>query len=106
MDIESSIVASQNALIINPSQRQAEREAQTRAQQAPRQVTELPITQTVSRQRSAEAYEQAERFNQQRRPGYDTPTAQSKAALDAYQSLARESQRDEIRGLLGVDIYA
>ena len=106
MEIESSIVASQNALIINPSPRQPEREAEARAQQQQRQQTELPVSQTVVRQRSAEAFEQAERFNQQKRPGYETPNPQNEAALEAYQSLARETQREEIRGLLGIDLYA
>lgn len=106
VEIESSIVASQNALITNPSLRQPEREADTRAQQQQRQQTELPVTQTVVRQASAEAFEQAERFRQQRRSTYDAPNAQSQAALDAYQSLQRESRRDDIRGLLGIDVYA
>ncbi|MDM7860286.1 hypothetical protein QTP81_06735 [Alteromonas sp. ASW11-36] len=106
MEIESSIVASQNALIINPAQRQPEREAEARAQQQQRQQTELPVTQTVSRQANAEAFEQAERFRQQRRSNYDAPNPQTQAALNTYQSLQTEQRREEIRGLLGIDIYA
>lgn len=107
MEIESSIVASQNALVVNPALRQPEREAEARAQQQQRQQTELPISQTVARQASAEAFEQAEKFQRGRRSAsYDSPNQQSQAALDAYQSLARDNQRDEIRGLLGIDVYA
>lgn len=107
MEIESSIVASQNALIVNPALRQPEREAEARAQQQQRQQTELPASQTVIRQASAEAFEQAERFQRGRRASsYDSPNSQNQAALDAYQSLARDGKREEIRGLLGIDIYA
>ena len=106
MEIESSIVASQNALITNPALRQPEREADARSQQQQRVQTELPASQTVVRQASSEAFEQAERFRQGRRSGYDSPNPQNQAALNAYQSLARDGQREEIRGLLGIDIYA
>ena len=106
MEIESSIVASQNALVVNPALRQPERAAENRAQQLQRQQTELPASQTVVRQASAEAYEQADKFQRGKRSSYDSPNSQNQAALDAYQSLARNSKRDEIRGLLGIDIYA
>lgn len=106
MELESSLVASQNGLVVSPAVRQPERDADNRAQQQQRQQTELPVTQTVVRQASAEAYEQAERFRQQRRSTYDSPNPQNQAALDTYQSLQRESRREEIRGLLGIDLYA
>lgn len=106
MELESSLVASQNGLVVSPTARQPEREAETRAQQQQRQQTELPITQTVVRQASAEAFEQAERFREQRRSSYDSPNPQNQAALETYQSLQRESRREELRGLLGIDLYA
>ncbi|WP_100642841.1 hypothetical protein [Alteromonas facilis] len=105
MDIESSIVAAQNALVVNPSARQTERAADAREQQQ-RAQTQLPPQQTVVRQASTEAYEQAEQFRKRNRSGYDAPSAQAQAALDTYQSLQRESRREEIRGMLGIDLYA
>ncbi|WP_156896272.1 hypothetical protein [Aestuariibacter salexigens] len=106
MEIESSLVASQNALVTNPVNRQPEREAEARQQQQQRETTELPRTQVVSRQASAEAFEQAERFRQRQQTSYDQPGRQGQQAVNAYQSLAIEQQREQVRTMLGVDVYA
>ncbi|WP_100656797.1 hypothetical protein [Alteromonas flava] len=106
MDIESSIVAAQNALVVNTPARQPEREAESRAQQQQRTQTELPAQQTVIRQASAEAYQRADQYRKDTRAGYDNPPLPVQSALDAYQSLERESRREEVRGLLGIDLYA
>ncbi|MBU3023335.1 hypothetical protein [Aestuariibacter sp. A3R04] len=46
----------------------------------------------------------AQKFHQQ--TGYDQPEGRGRGVVAAYQSLERETQRDNIRQLLGVDIYA
>lgn len=46
----------------------------------------------------------AKKFQQQ--TGYDQPEGKGRDVVAAYQSLDREAQRDNIRQLLGVDLYA
>lgn len=46
----------------------------------------------------------AQKFQQQ--TGYDQPEGKGRDVVSAYQSLERETQRDKIRQMLGVDIYA
>lgn len=106
MEIESSIVASQNSLAINPLVREPQREADTRQQQEQRQNTELPQTQVVNNRGSAQAFEQAERFRQQQQTFYDQPNNRARQALNAYQSLTTEQRRSELQQLVGVDTYA
>lgn len=105
MEVESSLVAAQNALTITPSTREPQKQAETREQQVQRQSTELPLTRVVVRQNSAEAFEQAEKFRQQH-SFQDQSTSKAKAAISAYQSLATDQQRREVQQLLGVDTYA
>ena len=107
LEIESSIVASQNAIAVNPAVREPQRESETRQQQQQRQTTELPQTQAVTNQQAgAQAFEQAERFRQQQQTFYDQPNAQTREALYAYQSLATQTQREQIQQVVGVDVYA
>ncbi|MCW8107191.1 hypothetical protein OPS25_01565 [Alteromonas ponticola] len=42
----------------------------------------------------------------QRQSGYDQPAGKGKQAVESYLSLERESRRDDIHKMLGVDIYA
>lgn len=104
MELESSIVASQNAVVVNPTVREPQKEADVRQQQQQRQVTEFPRTQVVTRQGGAEAFEQAERFRE-RQSFQEQPSGRSRQAIDAYQSLLREDKRSEIQQLMGVDTY-
>ena len=106
MEIESSLVAAQNGLAITPNQREPQREAENRQQEAQRQSTELPRTQVVVRQATPEAYAEAERFREQRQATADQPNSRSRNAIDAYQSLANQQQRSEVQRLLGIDTYA
>ncbi len=46
----------------------------------------------------------AQKFQQQ--TGYDQPEGKGRQVVAAYQSLEREEQRENIRQLLGVDLYA
>ncbi len=105
MEVESSLVAAQNALTITPASREPQKQAEVREQQAQRQTTELPATQVVSRQPSAETFEQAEKFRQDQ--GFqERSNTRAKEAINAYQSLASEQKRQEIQQMLGVDTYA
>lgn len=106
MEIESSIIAAQNSLVINPPLREPQREVDARQQQEQRQTTELPQTQVVNNRGGAQAFEQAERFRQQQQTFYDQPNSRTREALNAYQSLATEQRRSEIQQLVGVDTYA
>lgn len=106
MEIESSLVAAQNALTVNPAPREPQREAEARQEQTQRQSTELPRTQVVVRQGSSEAFEQADRFRQNRETGFDQPSGRARNAIAAYQSLETEQRRSEIQELFGVDTFA
>lgn len=106
MDIESSLVAAQNGLAITPNQREPQREAENRQQQAERQTTELPRQQVVVRQGNPEAFERADQFRQQQQATYAQPDARARNAINAYQSLANQQQRSEVQQLMGIDTYA
>jgi len=107
VELESSLIASQNALAITPNAREPQQEAQARRQEEQRRsATEFPREQVVVRQGNAEAFNQAERFQNQRQSNYDQPNSRARNAINAYQSLATEQQRSELNQLLGVDTYA
>ncbi|WP_438863545.1 hypothetical protein [Neptunicella sp.] len=104
MEIESSLVASQNALAVNPPVREPQREAQSRQQQEQQKVTQLPASQVVVRQGNAQAFEEADKYRQQKAV-YDQPEPRARQAISAYQSLQRDGQRSDIHQSLGVDTY-
>lgn len=108
MDIESSLVASQNAIAVNPSVREPQREADLRQQQEQKQNTELPKYQAVVRSGDNQVFEQAEKFRQKQdfnEQYRDQPGAKGQQAISAYQSLQKEAKREEIQQLMGVDTY-
>ena len=105
MELESSLVAAQNALVINPSLRNPQQQADAREQQLQRRNTELPISQVVVRQNKPEAFAQAERFQQQQQTFSDNSNNRTRSAINSYQSLAKEQQRQDLQRLLGVDTY-
>lgn len=105
MELESSLVAAQNALVINPSLREPQQQAEAREQQIQRRNTELPAPQVVVRQNNPEAFAQADRFRQQQQTFSDNPNNRSRNAINTYQSLATEQQREGLQRLLGVDTY-
>lgn len=107
LDLEPSIIAAQNALIVTPTTVQPERQAAERQQQAQKENTELPRTQVVLRQNSAEGFEQAEKYRQQRQQNFNEPQKDrsSQIAINLYQSFAIDEQRKELQMLVGVDTY-
>lgn len=106
MELESGLVASQNALVVNPPQRDPQQETLARQQEQQRQDTQLPRTQVVVRQ-SAEAFAQAEQFQRQQNVTYDQQLSRrGRNAINEYNSLEREQRREEIRSILGVDTFA
>ncbi|GAA6185094.1 MULTISPECIES: hypothetical protein [Alteromonadaceae] len=105
MEIESSLVAAQNQLTITPTAREPQKQAEAQEQQNQRRDTQLPRQQVVTRQNSPEAYAQAERFREQKNSASQPQDFSARQAIDAYQSLAKESQRSEIQSLLGIDTF-
>lgn len=105
MELESSIVASQNAVVVNPTVREPQKEAEARQQKQQTQVTEFPRSQVVTRQGGAEAFEKAERFRQQNSGFQEQSNAKNRQAIEAYQSQQKDGRRDEIHQLMGVDTY-
>ena len=106
MEIESSLVAAQNGLAITPTTREPQREAEARQQQEQRQATELPRSQVVVRQNTPEAFQQAERFKEQKATAFEQTDPRARRAIDQYQSLATEQRRSEIQQMMGIDTYA
>ena len=104
VEIESSVVAAQNGISVNPPVREPQRQAEARQQQEQQRQTEFPKTQVVTRQGSAQDFEQADKYREQR-AFYDQPNTRAKQAISAYQSLQREHLQAEIHQSLGVDTY-
>lgn len=105
MEVESSLVASQNAIAVNPAVKEPQREADVRQQQEQRQTTEFPRTQVVVRQGTNETFNQAERFREERQAFREPSDSRARQALEAYQSLEREEKRSEIQQTMGVDTF-
>lgn len=105
MEIESSLIAAQNAFTITPAMREPQEQAKAREQQNQRLDTELPRRQIVSRQSSPEAFAQADKFRQQQQYSNEPYSARNRTAIDAYQSLANAQQRVNIQQMLGIDTY-
>ncbi len=103
MEIESSIVAAQNALTVNPALREPQRSGPPRDQTQQRAATEYPPEQVVVRQAKPENYAQADKFREQQyeQRGY----GRSSQAISAYQSMVNDQKRQEIQQLFGVDTY-
>ncbi|MDF2179836.1 hypothetical protein P2G88_16410 [Aliiglaciecola sp. CAU 1673] len=104
MDIDASIIASQQGLISNPVVKGPQREAPSRQQQDD-STTQLPPRQVVVRQGTEESRVQADKYQQEQQRFYEEPNGKNRAALDAYQSLAKEQLRDEIHQSMGIDTY-
>ena len=105
MELESSLVAAQNALAVNPTHRDPQQQAEAREQQIQRRNTELPLSQVVVRQNNPEAFAQAERFREQQQTFNENSNNRSRNAINSYQSLDKEQQRQDLQQLLGVDTY-
>ncbi|MBU2979771.1 hypothetical protein [Alteromonas sp. C1M14] len=63
-------------------------------------VSDVPLLRTNP---SDETLHSANKFQQE--TGYDQPEGKGREVVAAYQSLERESQRESIRQMLGVDMY-
>ncbi|GAC13566.1 hypothetical protein [Aliiglaciecola lipolytica] len=105
MEIESSLVLAQNQLTVTPTAREPQKQAETQEQQNQRRDTQLPRQQVVVRQNNPEAFEQAERFRQQKNNTAQQQDFSSRQAIETYQSLANAQQRSEIQSLLGIDTF-
>lgn len=79
-------------------EKQTEKDAQT-------QPTLLPkVGEDGSEQTYTQAFAQAENYQQS--TIYDQPQGKAQGAVDAYTSFEKSTQRDHLRDLIGVDIYA
>ncbi|GAA0356304.1 hypothetical protein GCM10009092_20670 [Bowmanella denitrificans] len=104
MDIESSLIAQQQGLVVNPAVKGPARDQPARQPQdnAP---TEYPRSQVVARQGNEETQVQADKYRRQQQQFYDQPDSRGRQAVDAYQSLARLQLKDEIQQSMGIDTY-
>ena len=61
--------------------------------------------QTIAKAGDEQSFKNAEAFRST--SSYDEPNSgKVKGALDAYSSLDREDKRDQLRSMMGVDLYA
>lgn len=109
MDIEASALLAQRALVTNPAVKQLQQDGQARPQQKidnSEKSETIIVGKVLDKVSSEKAYAKAERFSQDQQTFYDQPDGQVREALHAYQSLQTEQKREEVRALMGVDIYA
>ena len=105
MTFESSVVTRPGTLIINPPVNQAPKQSlgQQPAQDDASQSRQNYPTEIVIKRGDSESFAQADKFREQQGSQFagGRPTG-----VDAYQSLAVETRREEIKQIMGVDTYA
>lgn len=106
MDIETSAIISQRALVVNPAVKQATADqARTQKSTDAEEKNSAPIS--IRRDVDERIYAQAERFAQEHNTFYDQPNRHSRDALHAYQQIqSKQNEKDQIRSMLGVDTFA
>lgn len=102
MEIRNSIIT---PALNNQANKPEKVVPQSAQEQSPQAVSRAPQPVVIPRSaQSKEAMDNADTYRQSAQ--YDQPDKNSQSALLAYGSLEREEKRDEIRQLMGVDIYA
>ena len=106
MDIETSAIISQRAMIVNPAVKQTTAD-QARTQKSTDADTKNNAPIAIRRDVDERIYAQAERFAQEQNTFYDQPNRHSRDALHAYQQIqSKQNEKDRIRQMLGVDTFA
>lgn len=104
MKVESSLGALQSPFASKPAKRDPERDSGNDKTNVASILTGIEQGRSAIRQGSVESFSQADNYRDQQ-----TITEQfslrSQNAVDAYQSISKEQQRDEIQQLLGVDTF-
>lgn len=101
MDVNTSFIIPQS----DASQSRVQQGNRAAEQKANDASNDLPVSQGVLRSTdNPRILGDAQRFHQH--SGYDRPSGKGEQAQRAYLSFERESQREQIRGMLGVDLYA
>ncbi|BDX06062.1 hypothetical protein [Planctobacterium marinum] len=104
MTFESSVVTRPGTLIINPPVNQAPKQnpEQQPAQEDASQSRSGYPAEIVIKRGDSESFAQADKFREQQGGQFSG----GKYGVDAYQSLAVETRREEIKQMMGVDTYA
>lgn len=105
MTFESSVIARPGTLIINPPVNQAQKQnlGQETAQEESARSRSTPPPEVIIKRGDTESYAQADKFREQQGSQF---SGGRQFGVDAYQSLAVESRREEIKQMMGVDTYA
>lgn len=105
MDIETSAVIAQRAVIVNPAVKQPTvDQVRTQKSSEPETKNNAPIA--IRRDVDEHIYAQAERFSQEQNTFYDQPNRHSRDALHAYQQIqSKQNEKEQIRQMLGVDTF-
>ncbi len=105
MDIESSALLAQRAVVVNPAAKQLAGDVPQRVSKSAQDTRKDDSNIIVKRQVDANVYAKAERFSQAKKAFYDQPNPQSQQALNVYQQLQSAHEKDHIRSVLGVDTF-
>lgn len=110
MALESTVLARAGTLIIAPpateGNRQPHVQKNLREDEQPRRPAESEI---ILRRGNAQTFADADKFRQQKNAASENEFGggfQSNTAINAYQSLAFETRKEELKELIGVDTYA
>ena len=106
MDIETSAIISQRAIVVNPAVKQSTAD-HTRTQKSTDTESKNNAPIAIRRDVDERIYAQAERFAQEQNTFYDQPNRHSRDALHAYQQIqSKQNEKEHIRQMLGVDTFA
>ena len=106
MAFESSVLTAPGTLIIAPPVREsAQQPVVNRSNQEDNPQQRQPQPEVILRRGNTESFADVDKFREQKSFS-STSNSQNQSAVGAYQSLALESRRDEIKQIMGVDTYA
>lgn len=106
MAFASNVLTASGTLIIAPPVGEtAQQPAVNRRNQEDNPQQRQPQPEIILRRGNTESFADADKFREQKSFS-STNNSQNQSAVGAYQTLALESRRDEIKQIMGVDTYA
>lgn len=108
MALQSTVSTAPGTLIIAPSRQESATQAGNRRalqEESQQQGQRAPKPEAILRRGNSESFASAESFRAEK-AGNTSTGNQEHIAIGAYQSLAFEARKDEIKQMMGVDTYA
>lgn len=106
MNFESTVLTRPGTLIINPPVKESgQQTAALKSRQEDSSPQQPPFQyETVVKKGDSQSYAEADKYREQQEGAYGATGRRS--GVDAYQSLALDYRREEIKQMMGVDTYA